>query len=88
MKIAAACVALLIAVILLASACVDYIDDANSAGERISREFSEIHNDAALNRDFDESRSRTNSEEIRAVSGAAFLTAGLFIFGTRKKAIT
>jgi len=29
---------------------------------------------------------RTSSEEIRAVSGAAFLIAGLFIFGSRKKA--
>ena len=89
MKIAAGCIALLIAVFLLAGASVDFFADANSASERTDQAFRDLErrDDNALERGYDEAHSRTSSEEIRGVAGAAFLTAGLFIFGTRKKAV-
>lgn len=75
----------MVALILLGSAFMDYRDDMDNAPERTRQGFADIHDDAALSRDIDEARSRTNSEEIRAVAGAAFLAAGLFIFGTHRR---
>jgi hypothetical protein len=85
MKIAAGCLVLLVAVILLGGAFMDWRDDENSSSGRMDREFREIGNDTAFYRDMAEDDSRKSSEEIRAVAGAAFLAAGLFILGTRAK---
>jgi hypothetical protein len=87
MKILAGCILLLVAVILLGGAFMDFQEDADDASRRITREFAEIHDEAALNRDFDENQARKNSETIRAVAGAAFLASGLFVFGTRRKSV-
>src|ERR1700685_2006579 len=51
MKIAAGCITLLVAAILLGGALMDYLDDANNDSERISQEFRDIHNDAAFHDD-------------------------------------
>jgi hypothetical protein len=87
MRIAAGCIALLLAVILLGGAGMDWLDDVNNSSERIRADSSalSIGDYAALNRDLAESESRKNSEAVRAVAGATFLVAGLFIFGTREK---
>jgi len=66
---------------------MDFRDDMNNAPERIRQSFADIHDDAALNRDMAEIDSRKNSQEVRAVAGAAFLAAGLFIFGTRRRKV-
>lgn len=83
MKIAAGCIALLVAVILLGGAFMDWRQDALNAGENISRGFSEMNDPAAFNRDMAEADSRKNSEAIRAVAGAAFLVGGLFMLKKR-----
>jgi hypothetical protein len=85
MKIAAGIIVLLVAVVLLGGALIDYREDIDNAPERIRRGFSDVGNDAAFNRDMDEINSRKNSEMIRAVAGAAFLAAGLFVLGSSKK---
>lgn len=83
MKIVAGCIALLVAVILLVGAFVDFRDDMKTAPDRIHRDFADIGNDAAFQSDMVEADARKNSEAIRAIAGAAFLAAGLFMFGTR-----
>jgi hypothetical protein len=84
MRIAAGCIALLIAVILLVGAAVDFNADMTNAPENIRQAFADIHDDAALNRDLAETDSRKNSEAVRAAAGAAFLVAGLFILGSHR----
>ncbi|MGO9261823.1 MAG: hypothetical protein ACLQU1_36805 [Bryobacteraceae bacterium] len=87
MKIAAGCIALLVAIILLGGAFVDFIDDVKNKPERIRAYYAAIerHDDAAVDRDNAEAESRQNSMAVRAVAGAAFLVAGLFILGKREK---
>lgn len=79
MKTAAGCIALLVALILLVGACSDYRDDATTSATNINQAYSDIHNQAAFDRDMAEANSRRTSEEIRAVIGAAFLVGGLLI---------
>jgi hypothetical protein len=79
MKIAAACVAFLVAAILLIGACNDYSDDAKATTERIDRGFAHLHDQAATDRDDAEYSSRQTSEAVRGVVGAAFLMAGLIM---------
>jgi hypothetical protein len=82
MKIAAGCTAMLIAAVLVGGAFMDYRDD-EAASRRI-----EVHASGATFTMYDETTelvARKKAEKIRGVAGVAFLVAGLFIFGTRKK---
>lgn len=88
MRTAAAYVAFLAASILLGGAFMDFQAEGNSQAERIRGEFSEIGDDAALYRDLDEDKARSNSQGLRAVVGAGFLFAGLAVLGTRPKQST
>src|ERR1700683_3973876 len=85
MKVVAGCISLLLAVILLVGAFIDFQEDMKSGPERIRRDFADIGNDAAFQRDMAETDARKNSETIRAVVGAAFLVVGLVLVAKRGK---
>jgi hypothetical protein len=87
MKIAAGCIALLVALILLGGALMDYSDDAKNAATNIHQGFDAIRtgDDTDFNRLMAEADARKTSEEVRAIAGAAFLVAGLFILAKRKQ---
>jgi hypothetical protein len=85
MKIVAGCISLLVAMVLLIGAFMDFQEDTKEAPDRIRRDFSDMHDDAAFRHDMDEADARKNSETIRAVVGAAFLVAGLVLVTRRGK---
>jgi hypothetical protein len=83
MKIAAGCIALLIAVILLGGALMDYVDNEKENIHRAGADAALIGNDTAFYRRMDEIKAERNSESIRAIVGGGFLVAGLFILGRK-----
>jgi hypothetical protein len=84
MKVAG-CISLLVAMVLLIGAFIDFQEDMKEAPDRIRRDFADIHDDAAFRHDMDDADARKNSETIRAVVGAAFLVAGLVLVTRRGK---
>ena len=85
MKTVAACIALLVAAVLLVGAFIDFQSDVETAPERIRAGFADIGDAAAFQRDIAENDARKNSEASRAVVGAAFLVAGLFMLARSKE---
>lgn len=88
MKIAAGCIALLIAVILLGGALMDYVDNEKEVLRTSSADAALIGNDTAFYRRMDEIQAQINSEAVRAIAGGGFLIAGLFIFSRKSPSRT
>jgi hypothetical protein len=85
MKKAAGFIAFVVALVLLGGAFFDWKADADSAPDRISQGFRDLHNDAAFSRDLQETRDRQSSEQIRGFAGAGFLIIGLVLLGSSRK---
>lgn len=86
MKIPAAILSLIVALVLLGMAFTAWRDDALNSANRTSEEFQLLHDGSndVFQQDIADDQARHNTEGIEAVVGAAFLIAGIALFSVSR----